>query len=205
MPVPLIPQASFFQRVVYRILFPLNVWLSEETSSRLGLTPLDHERVRMALPYCRGRLLDVACGTNLLARTCGNGFGVDIHSYPGIDARCDSAHLPFRDATFDTVAILASLNHIVRRKETLTECHRVLNRHGRLLVTMIPAWVGIFSHPIRKRHDPDQLDRGIAHEEDWGLSTAEVRSLLAASGFRLTLHRRFLWWLNNFYMAEKVG
>jgi hypothetical protein len=68
---------------------------------------------------------------------------------------------------------------------------------------MIPNWVGLFSHKIRERHDPDQLERGIAHGEDAGLSSREIRSLLEDSGFRITVHRRFMWGLNNLYVGER--
>jgi SAM-dependent methyltransferase len=179
------------------------MWLGEETSLRLGLTPIDHERIRFALPYCQGRLLDVACGNNLLAMTYGNGIGCDVHPYPQASVRCDSSLLPFESQSFDTVAMLACLNHIVRRPETLEECHRVLRDDGRLLVTMIPPWIGWLSHRIRRRHDPDQLERGMRHEEDWGLGTREIVRLLAGSKFRVALHRRFMWGLNNFYLALK--
>jgi SAM-dependent methyltransferase len=203
MAAPFEAHTSFLQRLADHLFFPVNMWLGEETSRRLGLTPIDHERIRFVLPYCRGRLLDVACGNNLLVLTYGNGTGCDIHPYPRISVRCDSAKLPFRSGSFDSVAMLACLNHIVSRRETIEECRRVLRDGGRLLVTMIPPWVGRFSHPIRRRHDPDQLERGMSREEEWGLRTSEVARLLAESGFRLVLHRRFMWGLNNFYMALK--
>jgi SAM-dependent methyltransferase len=203
MPPPLRSSVGFWQRVADHLFFPVNIWLGEETSRRLGLTPIDHERVRAALPHCRGRLLDIGCGNNLLVRTYGNGIGVDVHPYPEIHARCDSSRLPFKDGAFDSIALLACLNHITRRKETLDECRRVLRPGGRVLITMIPAWVGIFSHRIRKSHDPDQLNRGMAHDEDWGLSAAAIVRMVGNAGFRLILHRRFMWRLNNLYIAER--
>jgi SAM-dependent methyltransferase len=203
MAAPFEVRVPFLRRLADHVFFPVNMWLSEKASHRLGLTPIDHERVRFALPYCRGKLLDVACGNNLLVLTYGKGVGCDIHPYPHVSVRCDSSRLPFGDASFDSVAMLACLNHIVRRRETLEECHRVLTAGGRLLVTMIPPWIGWFSHRIRRRHDPDQLERGMNHEEDWGLSGSEMAQLLEASRFRLVLHRRFMWGLNNFYMALK--
>ena len=201
--MPFRPLVSSPQRLVDHLLFPINMWLSEETSSRLGLTPIDHERVRAALRHCHGRLLDIGCGNNLLVRTYGNGIGVDVHPYADADARCDSAQLPFRSAAFDSVALLACLNHIVRRSETLDECNRVLREGGRLLITMIHPWVGLIIHPIRKRHDPDQLVRGMSQEEDWGISTPHIRDLLKHSGFRLVGHERFMWCINNLYIAVK--
>ncbi len=203
MAAPFRARASACQRVADHVFFPVNMWLGEDVSARLGLTPIDHERVRMALPYCRGRLLDIGCGNNLLVREHGKGFGIDIHAYPEADALCDGARLAFKSGSFDTVSLLACLNHIVRRGETLEECARVLKPGGRLVVTMIPRWIGVFSHPIRKRHDPDQLDRGIAHEEDWGLSTREVIGLLRAAGFRPIARQRFMWGLNCIFVAER--
>jgi SAM-dependent methyltransferase len=204
MAVPFQPKTSLWQRILDHLFFPINMWLGEEASYGLGLTPIDHERVRMALPHCRGRLLDVACGNNLLARAYGSGIGADVHPYPEISVRCESCPLPFKSNTIDTIALLACLNHITRRSETLAECNRVLVSDGRLLITMIPAWVGFFSHKIRKRHDPDQLERGMAHDEDWGLSTGTLRKLLQDAGFRIVTHKRFMWGLNNFYLAVKV-
>ena len=203
MAAPFVRDASLAQRIADHLLFPINMWLSEGASHRLGLTPIDHERVRAALPHCRGKLLDVACGNNLLVRSYGSGFGVDVHPCAEIDARCDSALLPFGNEVFDSVALLACLNHVIRRAETLVECRRVLKPGGRVLVTMIHPFIGFFSHPIRKPHDPDQLERGMADDEAWGLTTKEVLGLFARTGFRLVLHKRFMWALNNLYIAQK--
>ncbi len=203
--VPLFqPIPTSWQRLKDHLLFPLNMWLDEVTSCSFSLTPIDHERVRAALPHCRGKLLDVACGNNLLTRAYGKGMGADVHPYPEIDVRCDSAYLPFKDASFDCLAMLACLNHITRREETLRECSRVLRPGGRILITMIPAWVGYFSHRIRRRHDPDQLERGMKDEEDWGLSTRSIRLLLERAGFELVGHHRFMWALNNLYIGRKM-
>ncbi len=202
-PAPLKTGLSPWQRLADHLAFPVNMWLSEKTSARLGLTPIDHERVHAALPHCRGRLLDIGCGNNLLVRSHGNGIGVDVHAYAEAAVRCDGSSLPFRAESFDSVALLACLNHITRREETLGECRRVLRPGGRVLVTMIPRWVGAFSHRIRKRHDPDQLERGIAHDEDLGLPDRSVRRLLEGAGLRLVLQRRFMWGLNVLYVAEK--
>ncbi len=195
---------SQWQRVADHLFFPLNMWLSAERSSGLGLTPIDHERIREALPFVRGRLLDVACGDNLLVREHGTGVGLDVHPYPEADVCGESSSLPFASGSFDSVAMLACLNHITRRHETLTECRRVLKPDGVLVATMIPEWVGRISHPIRRPHDPDQLERGIGNDELLGLSSATMERLLREAGFQLTVHRQFMWRLNNLYVASKL-
>jgi len=198
-------KASVWQRAADHLLFPINMWLGEETSHRLGLTPIDHERIQAALPRCRGRLLDVGCGNNLLVRAYGYGVGADIHPYPEVDVRCHSADLPFASSSFDTVALLACLNHVARRAETLRECRRVLRENGLLLITMIHPWIGCLSHRIRRRHDPDQLERGMGSDEAWGLTAGEIQRLLQINGFRLIKRRRFMWHLNTLYVAVGVG
>jgi SAM-dependent methyltransferase len=205
MPAAFRPEATRLQRLADHLLFPINMWLSEESSARLGLTPIDHERIRMALRQCRGRLLDVGCGSNLLVRLHGHGVGCDVHPYPEADVRCDSALLPFAGGSFDTVALLACLNHITRRGETLRECRRVLRPGGRVVVSMIPRWVGAVSHPVRKPHDPDQRDRGMGRDEAPGLSVREVTRLLATAGFKVVLRQRFMWGLNGLFVGELDG
>jgi SAM-dependent methyltransferase len=203
MPAPFRRQAGILRRIADHLLFPVNMWLSEEASHRFGLTPIDHERVRAALPHCQGRLLDIGCGNNLLVRTHGNGIGIDVHRYPETQALADSAALPFRDGAFESIALLACLNHITRRSETLSECHRVLQAGGRVLISMIHPWIGFFSHPIRHRHDPDQLERGLGDEEQLGLTRQEIMKLLRDAGFQITCTVGFLWGLNHLYVAEK--
>jgi hypothetical protein len=78
-----------------------------------------------------------------------------------------------------------------------------LREGGRILITMIHPWVGFFSHPIRKRHDPDQLDRGVGEAEALGLTRKEMLKLLQDAGFEVIREQRFLWALNHLYIAQK--
>ena len=187
--------------------FPLLIFLTTEQARRLHLTPLDHERIEACLPYCTGPLLDVGCGFNELVRRHGDGVGVDVYPWPDIDILCDTRRLPFRDASFDTTALLAVLNHIPPqdRETVLKEVHRVLRPAGRLLITMLDPVIGRIIHRLRLRQDPDQHERGMLEEEDYGLWDSEVRGLLAESGFQVEHRRRFVFGLNNLYVATRVS
>src|SRR5262245_20073699 len=102
-------------------LFPQN-WLPP-----LGFTTLEEERINEVLPLVQGRLLDIGAGQNMLVKRYGNGFGVDIFDWKsGVLVLDDCAHLPFPDSTFDTVTLIACLNHIPNRHEVLAEAFRVL-------------------------------------------------------------------------------
>jgi len=190
-----------------RAAFPLLVFLTTEQARRLHLTPLDHERIEACLPHCTGLLLDVGCGSNELVRRHGCGFGVDVYLWPEIDILCDTRRLPFPDASFDTTSLLAVLNHIPPqdRETVLKEVHRVLRPAGRLLITMLDPVIGRIIHRLRFRQDPDQHERGMLEEEDYGLWDSEVRGLLEESGFQVERRRRFVFGLNNLYVATRAS
>jgi SAM-dependent methyltransferase len=198
-----------WQKIKDRFCFPLLIFLSSEHARALGLTPIDEERVAIALGRCRGLLLDIGCGTNELARRYrsrqGMAIGVDIHPWPGTDVVCDTTRLPFPDGHFDTVLMLACLNHVPlsKRIQVLQEARRALKGEGQLLITMINPVVGFFSHPIRRRYDLDQLERGIGEEEAKGLWEKEVKELLVKSRLRLTETIPFVFGLNCLYVVEK--
>ena len=198
-----------WQKIKDRLCFPLLAFLSSEHARGLHLTPIDEERVATALGRCRGWLLDIGCGTNDLARAYrarqGSAIGVDVHPWPGADVVCDTTRLPFPDRHFDTVVMLACLNHVPRskRSQVLQEASRVLKNDGQLLITMINPVVGVVVHAIRRRYDLDQLERGIGEEETKGLWDKEVKELLAESRLRLAETIPFVFGLNRLYIADK--
>jgi ubiquinone/menaquinone biosynthesis C-methylase UbiE len=120
---------------------------------------------------------------------------------------CDTTGLPFQNKRFDTVVMLACLNHVPqsKRSEVLQEARRVLKDDGQLLITMINPVVGVVVHAIRRRYDLDQLERGIGHEEAKGLWDKAVRELLAKTRLRHTATIPFVFGLNRLYVVEKDG
>jgi ubiquinone/menaquinone biosynthesis C-methylase UbiE len=198
-----------WQTIKDRMCFPLLAFLSSEQAHALSLTPIDEERVAIALGRSRGLVLDIGCGTNELVRRYrsrqGMAIGVDICPWPGADVVCDTTRLPFPDGHFDTVVMLACLNHVPRskRNQVLQEARRVLKNDGQLLITMINPVVGVVVHAIRRRYDLDQLERGIGEEETKGLWDKEVKELLAESRFCLAETIPFVFSLNRLYIAEK--
>ncbi len=196
---------AIHKTILSRLSLPILSLISREKALDLGLTPIDDERVIMALRYAKGRALDVGCGANNFIRSYGNGVGVDVFPWEGCDQVVkDAANLPFKANDFDTVSFLACINHIPNREEALMEASRVLKPDGRLLLTMItPRW-GKFIHWIRFRNDPDHKDRHIDHDHELlGMSKKQIETLLKNAGFRLVKRKRFVFGLNNLYVALK--
>jgi SAM-dependent methyltransferase len=200
-----IKKPSYPKVVVSRLALPLLSLISREKALDLGLTPLDDERVIMAIKHTKGRALDIGCGSNNYIRSYGNGMGVDVFPWKGCDKVIkDAAKLPFKEGEFDTITYLACLNHIPNRDESVKSAYKILNKNGRVLVTMItPRW-GKFIHWVRFRNDPDHQDRNIDHDHELlGMSNKQVKNILEAAGFQSVVRKRFVFGLNNIYIAEK--
>jgi ubiquinone/menaquinone biosynthesis C-methylase UbiE len=162
-------------------------------------------RIRTVLPHVRGRLLDIGCGANELARKHGNAsLGVDVFQWGDVDLVVDdTAKLPYDDASFDTCSILAALNHIPNRGDVLKEAFRVLKPGGRMILTMIPPTISKVWHFLRRPWDADQTERGMKDGEVWGLTPNAVRQLLTDAGFEVTTEQRFMLGINRLTIGQK--
>lgn len=176
--------------------------MSSSGFSSLRMDRLESWRLRMVRPLVRDRVLDIGCGyNNLLSAYAGWGVGVDVYPWPGTDVHIgNTAQLPFPADTFDTVTILAALNHISNRREALHDIHRVLRPDGQLIVTMIGPLTGIVAH-ILFRHD-EEVRGGFTPGELKGMRPTLVRALLHETGYRLKQEIPFQWGLNRVYIAQ---
>lgn len=123
-----------------------------------------------------GALLDVGCGTGSLLPAL-HGWGARLERYVGADlspamlsaarekdtphlppdalafAAADAGHLPFRDASFDTVVTASSFHHWPDSRAGLAEVRRVLRPGGRLAlvdwsgesagIRLVQAWLTV--------------------------------------------------------------
>jgi ubiquinone/menaquinone biosynthesis C-methylase UbiE len=155
------------------------------------------------------RVLDLACGTGIVARSAANKVGANgmvvgldrnegmlavackaSSSYisPLIKWRQGDAHsIPFSDSTFDIIFCQQGLQFFSDRSAALRETHRVLGSNGRLALSAM--------RPIK--HNPayvllsEALERYIGSDAGrmmcspfLPLSTNELRDLLKSAGFR---------------------
>jgi ubiquinone/menaquinone biosynthesis C-methylase UbiE len=165
--------------------------------------------VELAKPRASERVLDVACGTGIVARTAakhvgptGTVVGVDLN--PGMltvarsvaDARsggslqwqeANANELPFPDDSFDIVYCQLGLQFFADRVAALREMHRVLSTEGRLALMV---WRGIHESPGFATL-AESLERHIGQPSaaimraPFGLSDAdELATLVHAAGFQ---------------------
>ena len=106
------------------------------------------------LPYARGRVLDVGCGTGvLLERLAARGEPVGLDLSRDMLARAarrqrergftaalvcgDAQHLPFRDGAFESVVSTFAINAVPDLEAALAEMLRVLQPGGSLAFTSV--------------------------------------------------------------------
>jgi SAM-dependent methyltransferase len=196
---------STFQSVYDFLLAPLRfVFFPESWCERLGLTSLERERIINVLPHVKGRLLDVGCGNNLLAKTYGNGIGVDVYDWGGGAVILHNPHeLPFEDNCFDTITLLASLNHIPDRCKMLKEIRRIQKVGGQAIVTMINPIIGYLVHRLFWRSE-DKV-RGMKEGECHGMWSGSLIQMFAKAGYRLSVKRNFEYGINAVYIFTLNG
>jgi SAM-dependent methyltransferase len=162
---------------------------------------LAEQRIKAVLPHVRGRLLDVGCGSNKLVKQYADGIGVDVFPWPGADFVVpNSASLDYESQSFDTITIIAALNHIPNREAVLRECRRLLKPDGRVVITMLTPLTSRIWHWLRAPWDADQRERGMLPGEVYGFTPAQISDLFTRCGFTLSSETRFMLGFNRVYV-----
>ena len=191
--------------LIINILYmPLRFILPHKTLNKLGMKSLKDERYKIVKEHCRGRLLDIGCGDNMLVKEYGNNsIGVDVYDFGGealiVD---DCSKLPFSDKSFDTVSLVASIQHIPNRQEVIKEAHRVLKDDGIIIITVLSPFIGFIRHKLTRWWDEDQIDRGMKKGELDGLTSSQLNGIM--KDFTLIKLKEFVYRLNSLYIYKKI-
>lgn len=167
--------------------------------------PLADDLIAAAAPRPGERVLDVGCGTGLLARLAASLVGrsgavAGVDPNPGMlevaratngtapriewyEAGAES--MPFPDASFDLVLCQMALQFVTDRPVALREMHRVLTRGGRLALNVpgpIPDALADLATALQNEIGPEAA--GFARAVFALSDPDELRDLLAGAGFR---------------------
>ena len=205
------------QVIVDKLFFPFRaLFIPEE--NRFGLTSLREERFELVAKHSTGRVLDIGCGKdNLFTKNWldhPGSVGIDVYSYDGVEhVHKDMTNLPFSDNSFDTVTLIAVGGHIPQsaRIAEFVEIARVLKPGGTLLMTegepitqtLDHLWRH-FSYALVGKKDMDS-ERGMEEDEQYCMPFQEILGYLNTPPLRLVKHEKFMWGLNNIYVAKKFG
>ena len=167
--------------------------------------PCSRILIQEANPKPGERVLDVGCGTGIVAREVASRLAatatvtaVDLSTNMLAAARAVAAgegltiewcegnaeQLPFRDNAFDLVLCQFALMFVVDKAAALSEMRRVVSGSGRVLISV---WQGLDRHPFYQTlHNVIQQRLGMsALQEIFALGDADaLRGLALAAGFR---------------------
>jgi SAM-dependent methyltransferase len=175
---------------------------------------LDHKlrdwRIGVALREvpAGARLLDIGCHDALLleraprpARRVGVDPLIEPRSADGIELvrAALPGPLPFADASFDCVTLLAVLEHLADPAACARELSRVLAPGGRAVLTVPSALVDHILDVLRAL----RILHGMQMEEHHGYDVARTPVVFAQAGFDARVHRRFELGLNHLFVFEK--
>jgi SAM-dependent methyltransferase len=168
--------------------------------------PWAEELLRHARPQPGEQVLDLACGTGVVARrlaplvgAAGRVVGVDINpamlgvarARPAADGASiawrqgDATSLDLPEQSFDLVVCQQGLQFFDDRPAALRQVRRVLRSDGRLA---LGVWAGLERHPVYQRLcEAEARELGVpvaAVAAPWSLPDAgEIGRLLAGAGF----------------------
>lgn len=180
--------------------------MADQGSEGLLSPLLRARRIRAALPFLSGRVLDFGCGSGALAAHFppGRYVGVDRNPSALMEARrrfplhrfCP--RMPMGES-FDTVAALAAIEHLPDPAEWLLQVRALVAPAGRVVLTT--------PHPaFRLLHEAGAraglFSREAAAEHETFLDRPSLECLARGAGFRLALYRRFLLGANQLAILD---
>ena len=168
---------------------------------RVTYRPEQDAVLRRLLPLAPRRVLDVGCGTGILAsrmqavlpgvRVVGCDFSRGMLDRAATRGRVvhwvqgDAQRLPFASGAFDAAVSTEAFHWFPDPHAALRELHRVLTRRGRLLVALVNPPAEWLSRATR------EASRLAGEPFDWP-TRARMRQRVEAAGFRVEEQARIL-------------
>lgn len=164
---------------------------------------LRRRRYAMVQPFVRGAALDIGCGVavrSLALESVERYVGIDYN--PALVAelqeqfpqhvfhQCDvdQEPLPLGPGRFDTVLMVAVIEHLADPSRLLDEVAGYLHPEGRLVITTPTPW-GERLHRVGARVGLFHPDAAAEHQQAY--DRQDLEALLAAHGFAVVLYRSF--------------
>jgi 2-polyprenyl-3-methyl-5-hydroxy-6-metoxy-1,4-benzoquinol methylase len=173
-------------------------------------------RLRQVMPHIErnSNVLDIGCGRSYaflrsIAPHINQGIGIDFKVEQDIEIaniktqkQILDKDLPFAEASFDVVTMLAVLEHIENEQEILSEVHRVLVPNGKLILTVPSIWAQPVLEFLAYKLKLVSKDEIQDHKRYYTYDKLK-QVLVENTGFQKFRHRYFQLWMNNFCVVIK--
>ena len=181
--------------------------MSDQSKEGLLSPFLQNKRINIAISRINGSVLDIGCGNGMLAKyfSSDNYYGFDVQAEIIKVAKKNNPDHFFSNnmpegRKFDSIVLLAVIEHIDDPIEYLTNLLPYLNQNGKIIMTTphpigdsihdFGAKIGVFS---KEAHDEHKLLL------DYHL----LASLLNDSPLKVCEYKRFLFFMNQLFVLKQ--
>lgn len=164
-------------------------------------------RIKAALPFLKGKILDVGCADGILCENTSRAdyTGVDINGDLLIEARKNKPGYEFYDyypagRQYDTIVALAVVEHVKDPQKWIQDLSHFLKQDGKMVLTTphprgrriheVGATLGVFSHHAAEEHE-SFLDEKSMH------------TIADRAGLLLVTSKNFLLGFNQLFVLQK--
>ena len=174
-----VPVNSIFDRYYKKY----DMWYDKNRFAYLS----ELEAIKKVLPN-KSKGLEIGVGTGRFAQALGIEFGIDpspnmlkIAKKRGIDVRLGNGErLPFKNDTFDYVAIIITICFVKYPQKVIEESYRVLKNNGKIIIGIIDK-----NSFLGKLY---QEKKSVFYKKAKFFSVAELTDLLKEAGFNRFYH-----------------
>lgn len=176
--------ADYDHRAFFSMVLPQRMWQRRR-----------YEVVRRMMAGETGRILDLGCGSSMIAMSLPRSVAVDIlfkklrylkHlALPVLQASLD--RLPFANDAFDLLICSQVIEHVPRELIRFDEMHRVIRPGGRMIIGT-PDY-GTIGWNVTEAIYHKVMPGGYADEHVTHFTLASLTADLEAAGFRVLEHR----------------
>lgn len=191
--------------------------MAQEIKDGLLSNYLRAARFKRVIPHIKaGKLLDIGCDQGYIIPYLPEGieyFGIERnetlfnkartrypqHSFFHMDVTADST-IKIKPTDFDTILMIAVIEHMDKPMDVLDKLRSMLNKKGRIVITS----------PSRKSHkllvmlSHLGLARKDKHEHQSYVNNKTMSRLFVPGKFKLILHKRFQFGLNQLWVLERT-
>lgn len=168
---------------------------------------LRRKRIEAARPYLQGRILDYGCGIGMLSELC----RPDL--YLGVDRDIESLEIArsqfpnFRfvqdipeNETFDTIVLLAVIEHIAEPEHFFTRLRLMLTPQGQVVLTTPAPFIEqihFFGANLRL------FSREANAEHEYLFDYLSLKRIVARAGFVIHGYKCFLFGANQLFILKR--
>ena len=179
------------------------------------LTPwLHRKRVEIIRPYIKGKVLDIGCGPADISKFEGikDYTGIELSQnqvnilkeknseYHFVQMNLDIDEFPDKGLKFDTIVMIAVIEHLENPDNILSQISSLLNIGGKFIITT-PSPRGDDIHQIGSRFGLTSKEAVNDHSFIYGKK--ELKNLLWRNGLQMYIYQKFIFGLNQLVVCKK--